>query len=107
MSAGNDESLKCLEAELSKAYELQSQKLGVGKGDQAEGKVLNLIIRCTSDVWEIRADPRHAEMVVKQLGLENSRAAFTPGTKEENKTMVDDSHCQRHQRHSHGQPGHG
>ena len=56
VSAGNEESLKWLEAELSKAYELQSQARGVGKGSQTEGKVLNRIIRCTSDGREIEAD---------------------------------------------------
>ena len=79
VSAGNDESLKWLDAELSKAYELQSQKIGVGKGSQTEGKVLNRIVRCTSDGWEVEANPRHAELVVERIGLDNEQGVTTPG----------------------------
>ena len=85
-SAGDDELLKWLEAEPSKAYGLQCQKLGVGKGDQVEAEVLNRIIRCTSNGWEAEADPRHAELVVEQLGLDNEQGVNTPcvsGSEEE------------------------
>ena len=58
-----------MEQELAKAYEIQTQKLGMGKDCQREGKVLNRIIRCTDGGWEIEADPRHAELVVEQLGI--------------------------------------
>ena len=67
-----------LEQELSKAYEIQIQKLGTSKSCQQEGKVLNRIIRCTVVGWEIEADPRHAELVVEQLGIED-KGASTPG----------------------------
>ena len=50
----------------------------MGKGDQTEGKVLNRIMRCTSDGWEVEADPRHAELVVEQLGLDNEQGVTTP-----------------------------
>ena len=67
-----------LEEELSKAYEIKTQKLGMGKDHQQEGKVLNRIIRCTEAGWEIEADPRHAELVVEQLGIED-KGVGTPG----------------------------
>ena len=67
-----------LEQELSKAYEIQTQKLGMSKDCQQEGKVLNRIIRCTDAGWEIEADPRHAELVVEQLGIED-KGVSTPG----------------------------
>ena len=44
VAAGDDASLRWLEDELSKAYELQSQSLGLGEKGQKEGKVLNRII---------------------------------------------------------------
>ena len=36
-----------LKKELAKAYEIQTQKLGLSKDIQHEGKVLTRIIRCT------------------------------------------------------------
>ena len=79
VSAGDGESKTWLEEELAKAYEIQTQKLGTSKNIEQESKVLNLIIRCTEAVWEIEADPRHAELVVEQLGLTSDRACVTPG----------------------------
>ena len=54
-----------MEEELAKAYEFQTQKLGMGKDCQQEGIVLNRIMSCTDVGWEIEADPRHAELVVE------------------------------------------
>ena len=58
--------MMCVEEELSKAYEMQTQKLGMDKENQQEGKVLSRMIRCTEAGWKIGADPRHAELVVEQ-----------------------------------------
>ena len=67
VSAGSDESMDWLEAELAKAYEIQTQKLGGSKEQKVEGKVLNRILRHTSSGWEIEADPRHAELVIEPV----------------------------------------
>ena len=48
------------------------------KENQQGGEILNHIIRCTEARWEIEADPRHAELVVEQLGIED-RGVSTPG----------------------------
>ena len=79
VSAGIDESMDWLEAELAKAYEIQTQKLGGSKQQKAEGKVLNRILRHTASGWEIEADPRYAEFVIEQLGLDNDSGVATPG----------------------------
>ena len=44
-----------------------------------EGKVLNRIVRCVSEGWEVEADPRHAELIVEQLGIGSSRSLSSPG----------------------------
>ena len=67
-----------METELEKAYEIKTQKLGLAKGYKAEGKVLNRLIRRTEEGWEIEADPRHAELVVEQLGLKDDKGIGTP-----------------------------
>ena len=51
----------------------------MAKGYKAEGKVLNRLIRKTDGGWEIEADPRHAELIVEQLGLKDDKGLGTPG----------------------------
>ena len=41
--------------------------------------MLNRLIRRTEEGWEIEADPRHAELVVEQLGLKDDKGIGTPG----------------------------
>ena len=79
VTAGSDGWMDCLEAELSKAYEIQTQKLGGGKQQKTEGKVLHSILRHTARGWEIEADPRHAELVIGRLGLNDDSGEATPG----------------------------
>ena len=64
--------------EVEKAYEIKTQKIGMADGYKEEGNVLNRVIRRTSDGREIEAYPRHAELVVEQLGLKDDRGIGTP-----------------------------
>ena len=43
-----------------------------------EARLLNRIIRRTEEGWEYEADQRHAELIVKGLGLEEAKAVATP-----------------------------
>ena len=79
VSGGDPEELEWLETELAKEYEIQTQKIGFGKDKQEEGKVLNRIIRCTESGWELEADPRHAELVIEQLGVDAEKGVISPG----------------------------
>ena len=79
VSSGSSASMAWMEKELSKAYEIKTQRLGLGPDLQQEGKVLNRILRATEAGWEVEADPRHAELVIEQLGLNSEKAAATPG----------------------------
>jgi hypothetical protein len=79
VSSGSSADLAWLESELSKAYEIKTQRLGIGPRLQEEGKVLNRIIRATTNGWEVEADPRHAELVIEQLGLISEKTVATPG----------------------------
>ena len=44
-------------------------------------KVLNKILRYAEEGLELEADPRHAEMVIRDLGLEGGKLSKIPGTK--------------------------
>ena len=47
-----------------------------------EGRVLNRIIRWTNEGWEIEPDQRHADIIVHELGLSESKPVSTPGETE-------------------------
>ena len=68
-----------LEKELTKAYEIKTEKVGFGIGYKNQGKVLNRVLRCAEGGWEMEADPRHAELVVEQVGLKDDKGIGTPG----------------------------
>ena len=53
--------------------------------------MLNKIIRYTSAGIELEADPRHAELVIRELGLEDAKSSKVPGAKVSGKpTGIDD-----------------
>ena len=78
-SAGKRTDLDWLQAELEKAYELKTQRVSSRQGASVEGKVLNRIVRWTKEGYELEGDPRHAELVVEKLGLENATPLSSPG----------------------------
>ena len=66
---------------LAKKYEIKIQKVGLRDGNKNEGTVLNRVLRCTEDGWEMEGDPRHAELVVEQLGLKDDKGNGTERTR--------------------------
>ena len=47
-----------------------------------EGRLLNRILRCTPAGWEVEADQRHADLIIKELDLDNAHGVITPGENE-------------------------
>ena len=62
-------------------YKIKVEKLGGGASDSKEIRVLNKVLRYTDQGLELEADPRHAELVVKELRLEGSKPSRVPGSK--------------------------
>ena len=65
-----------LQAEFEKAYEIKTQRVSNCQGCTIEERVLTRIVRWTHDGYELESDPRHAELVVEQLGLVDSAPLF-------------------------------
>ena len=86
VSVASDGNLKWLRAQVERNYELNTQLLGPHKSDNQEVKVLNRIIRWTPDGFKYEADLRHAELVIKDLGLDKAKGVSRRGTKEEGRT---------------------
>ena len=81
VAVGEPEFLKKTEASLREKYKIKTETLGLADGDVKEVKILNKIVRVTKDGVELEADPRHAELVIRELGLENCKPSKVPGVK--------------------------
>ena len=95
VSSGFDEDLRWLKTVLEADYEIKTQLIGMpdhdaSKGEIVEGKVLNRVIRATAGGWQLEADPRHAELIAEQMGVQNGKGLITPGTDEEAKNEEED-----------------
>ena len=82
-ASGSDLDLAWLQAQFKKRFEVKVQILGPGPGQEREVRILNRIITWTDGGLEYEPDQRHAEMVVRDLGLENAKPVATPGTRED------------------------
>ncbi len=88
VAIGDDEQLQETERILAEKYKIKTEKLGGGKEDKKEVRVLNKVIRYTDGGLELEADPRHAELVVRDLELEGTKVSKTPGVKPEARKVV-------------------
>ena len=70
-TVGRKKDLDWFKATLSQKYELkETARLGPDPSDDKEVRILNRIVRWTDESIEYEADPRHAEKLVQELGLE-------------------------------------
>jgi len=79
---GTDDSLNVAEKGMTKAFECKVEgRLGGGKSDKREVKILNRIMtwRDGEVTWE--ADPRHAEALIRDLGVQHESVLTVPGSK--------------------------
>ena len=82
---GSTRNLKWLRTQFEKKFEITCQVLGPEQGQQQEVRILNRVLRWGSDGIEYEADQRHAEIVIRDLGLDGAKALDTPGTREDKK----------------------
>ena len=82
MAVGSKSGLKWLELKMKAKFEAKVEVLGPDPDELREVRILNRIIRWENDGLCYEADQRHAELAVKELGLENCKAVTTPGCRE-------------------------
>lgn len=70
-------------------YEIKTNFLGPLQHHNREVKVLNRIIKWGQNGIGYEADPRHAEIMVKELGLQGCAPVCTPGSSTEGHTKDD------------------
>jgi len=84
--------LNWFEQEMAKRYELTiGPRLGPGLHDAKECSILNRIVRWTEDAVEYEADPRQAEKLIRECGLEGANSVATPGIKETSAQIASDT----------------
>ena len=81
LSEGSDESLKMMDTELRKSFALKIEMMGRDFGDAQSLKVLNRQISWKDGEIHLEADPRHVEILARQLGMQDSTPVKTPGDK--------------------------
>ena len=83
-STGREADLRWLDQQLRKTLELKTEFLGPDtKRHTQQVRVLNRVLTWTSEGLVYEADQRHAEILIRELGLEEGRPVATPGTREE------------------------
>ena len=87
VSIGTASELKWMQQCLETKYQVKTQLLGPSEEHMKQIKIPNRVVTWESGkglVYE--ADPRHVEIIIKQLELEQAKPVATPGTKEEGRT---------------------
>ena len=89
---GPETDLKWVEAKRGAKYEIKTKFLGPISHNEQEIRVLNRTLRWITEGVEYDADQRHAELIIKDIEMENVAPAPTLGvvyTKEEAKAYED------------------
>ena len=81
-ATGPKDALDWYEAAISSEYEVKIHpRMGPGKDDAKEMRVLNRVITWHEAHIEYEADPRQAERLIEECGLTGSNPVGTPGAK--------------------------
>ena len=82
-AAGAKFQLDWLEESMKEHYELTIQpRLGPGPEDGKEAIILNRVIRWTEHGIELEADPRQAEKLIAECGMDGVNSVATPGVRQ-------------------------
>jgi len=88
-TSGPKQDLDWFESELTKVYDCTvGQRLGPGPEDAREATVLNRVVRWTDSGVEVEADPRQAEKLLRECGLEGANTVATPGLRPTKEQVV-------------------
>ena len=98
-TAGSKPDLDWFESELEAKYKLRrGGRIGPGKDDDKEGRVLNRVVRWTEDGLEYEADPRQAAKLIESNGLggEGVKSKVAPGLKPTSEKIDGEKELEQH-----------
>ena len=70
------------ETQINDKYEIKTEHLGSDSHQKQEIRVLNKTIRWTAVGIEYEPDQRHAEIIIKEMGVEGAKPSASPGAAE-------------------------
>ena len=81
-SSGPSDALDWFEGEIAREYEITiSPRMGPGPNDAKQGRALNRVITWSDWGIHYEADPRQAERLVAECGMNGAKPMGTPGVK--------------------------
>ena len=86
-STGRERDLKWLNQIFVSKFDTKTEFLGPGIHHQKSVRILNRVITWGEDGISYEADQRHAEIAVKELGLEKAKPVTTPGSRDDASKM--------------------
>ena len=81
VATGSREDIKQFRQAIAGIFTVKDKIVGSRSdlGELQETRVLNRIIRWTAKGWEYEADQRHAELIIREMGMEGAKSVKTPG----------------------------
>ena len=90
VSVAEEKELEWMKRQLESKYQIKTQSLGPGERHQQELEILNRIVGwCNEKGIAFEVDPRHVEIIINQLKLQDAKTVCTLGTKDEGNTIQD------------------
>ena len=86
VTAGPKDSLLWMKKQLERKFEIKTKILGPGPGEEKSITILNRILEWTHEGISYEADARHAEQIVRELGMCKAKEVVTPGIREDEPT---------------------
>ena len=87
-SCGPESAIEWLKAKINTTYDSKHDILGPCSKHEKTIRVLNRVLSWSSDGIRYEADQRHADIVISELGLKDSKPVSTPGSKEDVDKML-------------------
>ena len=78
LSVADQDDLKWLGEVLRKRFEISTNVIGHEDEDEKQMKILNRIITVEPNGYTYEPDSRHAELIIKELGLKDAKAVSSP-----------------------------
>ncbi len=79
LSVGAETELIWMKTELEQEFEVKTEIIGPTPQQAKELKVLNRIIRYGEHSIQYEPDPRHAELIISEMGMSTANPVSTPG----------------------------
>lgn len=83
VAVGPARSVATLQVHLKGSYQVKSEVMGSGDNEAKELRILNRVVSFSSSGVCVEADPRHCEIIVRELGLVGQRSSKVRGNKDE------------------------